>query len=87
MAKIHELKFEMLPHPPYSPDLAPSDYHLFPNLKKHLGGQRFHRNDEVIEAVNSYFEELDESYYSNGIKKLEHRYDKCITLLGDYVEK
>lgn len=41
MAKIHELKFELLPHPPYSPDLAPCDFHLFPNLKKWLGGKRF----------------------------------------------
>ena len=37
MAKFHEL----LPHPPYSPDLDPSDYFLFSNLKKWLGGNRF----------------------------------------------
>lgn len=33
MEKIHELRYELLPHAPYSPDLAPSDYYLFPNLK------------------------------------------------------
>ncbi|GBP18354.1 hypothetical protein EVAR_14747_1 [Eumeta japonica] len=37
MAKIHELRYELLPHPAYSPDLAPCDYYLFPNLKKWLG--------------------------------------------------
>jgi histone-lysine N-methyltransferase SETMAR len=31
---IQKLNFELLPHPPYSPDLAPSDYHLFCSLKK-----------------------------------------------------
>ncbi|XP_018340261.1 PREDICTED: uncharacterized protein LOC108747353 [Trachymyrmex septentrionalis] len=36
MAKLHELNFELLPHPPYSPDLAPSDYWLFADLKKML---------------------------------------------------
>ncbi|GFX07664.1 mariner Mos1 transposase [Trichonephila clavipes] len=41
MAKIHELRFELLDHPPYSPDLAPSDFFLLPHLKIALGGQRF----------------------------------------------
>ncbi|KAL7726109.1 hypothetical protein ACLKA6_010156 [Drosophila palustris] len=36
MAKLNELGFELLPHPPYSPDLAPSDYWLFADLKKML---------------------------------------------------
>lgn len=37
-AKMHELGYELLPHPPYSPDLAPCDYYLFPNMKKCLAG-------------------------------------------------
>ncbi|MCP6508625.1 hypothetical protein NL478_28070, partial [Klebsiella pneumoniae] len=43
------------PHAPYSPDLAPSDYFLFPNLKKWLSGQRFPNDEEVMSAVNGYF--------------------------------
>ena len=39
MAKFHELRYELLPHPPYPPDVAPLDYFLFPNLKKWLGGK------------------------------------------------
>ena len=39
MAKLYELGYELVPHPPYSPDLALSDYFLFPNLKKWLGGE------------------------------------------------
>lgn len=57
--KVKELRFEMVPHPPYSPDLAPSDFHLFPNLKKWLGGQRFFCDSEVRDAVNGYFEGLE----------------------------
>ena len=41
MAKIYELRFELLDLPPYSPDLAPSDFFLFPHLKIALGRQRF----------------------------------------------
>lgn len=86
-SKIKDLHFELIPHAPYSPDLAPSDYHLFPNLKKHLAGHKFSSNEEVIEAVDAYFADLDESVYKEGIGKLEHRWNKCITLRGDYVEK
>jgi [histone H3]-lysine36 N-dimethyltransferase SETMAR len=39
--KLREIHFELVDHPPYSPDLAPSDFYLFPNLKKWLAGQRF----------------------------------------------
>jgi histone-lysine N-methyltransferase SETMAR len=87
MAKIHELRYELLPHPPYSPDLAPSDFFLFPNLKKWLGGKRFTSNEELITETNAYFDDFDKSYYSDGIKKCEYRWNKCIELKGDYVEK
>jgi histone-lysine N-methyltransferase SETMAR len=86
-SKLDELRFEMLPHAPYSPDLAPSDFHLFPNLKKYLAGKRFGTNEEVICAVEGYFNDLEGSSYSSGIEALEHRWEKCITLRGDYVEK
>ena len=80
-----ELKFELLLHAPYSPDLAPLDYFLFPNLKKWLGGRRFTNNEEVESAVNGYFEEFNGSYYKQAIEAIEHRWEKCIELKGDYV--
>jgi hypothetical protein len=76
----------VVPDAPYSPDLAPSDFFLFPNLKKWLGGRRFTSNEEVIAETNGYFAELEESY-CEGIKKLEHRWTKCTDLEGDNVEK
>lgn len=85
--KLAELRFEIAPHPPYSPDLAPSDYFLFPNLKKFLAGKKFSSNSEVIAETEAYFEGLEKSYFSDGIKKLEKRLMKCIELEGDYVEK
>jgi histone-lysine N-methyltransferase SETMAR len=86
-AKLHELRYELLPHPPYSPDLAPCDYFLFPNLKKSLAGKKFRSNGEVIAATEAYFADLPKSYFLDGIKKLEYRWTKCIELKGDYVEK
>jgi len=86
-AKLMELGFQLVPHPPFSPDLAPSDYYLFPNMKKWLAGRRFYSNEEVIAETNAYFAELCQSYYSEGINKLEQRWTKCISLKGDYVAK
>ncbi|XP_012063671.1 PREDICTED: histone-lysine N-methyltransferase SETMAR-like [Atta cephalotes] len=83
MTKLHELGYELIPHPPYSPDLAPCDFFLFLNLKTWLGGKKFSSNEEVIE----YFADFETAYFSDGIKKLETRWTKCIALDGDYVEK
>ena len=85
-AKIYQLRYELLPHPSYSPDLAPSDFFLFPNFKRWLSGKRFNTNGEVIAETTAYFEGLEKSYFSEGIKKLEGRWNRCILLKGDYVE-
>ncbi|KAL7726572.1 hypothetical protein ACLKA6_010437 [Drosophila palustris] len=66
MMKLCELHYEILPNPPYSPDLAPCDYYLFPNLKKWLGGKKFQSNEQVICETNAYFEDLDQSYFMEG---------------------
>ncbi|KAM8703159.1 hypothetical protein ACLKA7_007868 [Drosophila subpalustris] len=86
MAKLHELGFELLPHPPYSPDLAPSDFFLFSDLKRMLAGKKFSADEEVIAETEAYFEAKDERYHKNGIQKLEDRYTRCIALNGNYVE-
>jgi histone-lysine N-methyltransferase SETMAR len=48
---LRAMKFEVLKHPPYSPDLAPSDIHLFGPLKGHLLGQKFADDNEVMEVL------------------------------------
>ncbi|CAK1602432.1 unnamed protein product [Parnassius mnemosyne] len=87
MSKIKELKYDLLPHPPYSPDLAPSDFHLFLKLKIFLDGQKFVTNDEVIAAVEDYFAGLERNHFMEGITALERRWNKCVEVHGYYVEK
>ena len=70
-----ELGFELLPYPPYSPYLAPSDYWLFAKLKKILRGKRFGSDEEVIAETEAYLEGLDKSFYTGGIEKLEKRWN------------
>ncbi|XP_066259451.1 histone-lysine N-methyltransferase SETMAR-like [Euwallacea similis] len=87
MAKFNQLGFEPLPRPPYSPDLAPSDYFLFSNLKKWLGGKRFANNEEVESEVDVYFEIFETSYYEQCIEAIVHCWEKRVNLKGDYIGK
>jgi histone-lysine N-methyltransferase SETMAR len=87
MEKIRDLHYELLQHPPYSPDLALSDSCLFQKLQLFLAGQHFSSNQEAIAAVEGYFADLTKNHYRDGIMALEHRWNKCFSLKGDYVEK
>ena len=60
--------FEILPQPPYSPDIAPSDFYMFPNLKSYLRGTQYGRNEGVIEAVDEFLWDKDNAFYFEGIK-------------------
>ena len=51
MNAVERNGYELIPHPTNSPDLAPSDYFLFPNLKKYIRGRHFRSNEEVVAAV------------------------------------
>ncbi|GFO25927.1 transposase [Plakobranchus ocellatus] len=79
--------WEILPHPAHSPDLAPSDFHLFGPLKRHLGGMAFEREDDLISVLTNWFDNLDVDFFRVGINSLLLRWQKCIDLHGDYVEK
>ena len=87
IAKILELRFELLDHPPYSPDLDPSDFFLFPHLKIALGEHRFSSNEEAITFVNNYFAAKNAEYYLDGLQRWGHCWEKCVELQGNYVEK
>ena len=50
-AKLEKLEAAVLPHPPYSPDLAPSDFYLFGNLKRQLKGNSFRDRDELMNKL------------------------------------
>lgn len=86
VALLDQFGWDIITHPPYSPDLAPRDYHLFPKLKEHLAGRRFSDDDEVKVAVQR-FNDMAASWYDMGIQKLPLRLQKCIDRNGDYVEK
>jgi histone-lysine N-methyltransferase SETMAR len=78
--------WEQFNHSPYSPDLAPSDFHVFLHLTTFLAGRRFHNNNnKVKEAVNTWLASQAASFYDAGIQKLVPHYDKCLNNGGNYV--
>jgi histone-lysine N-methyltransferase SETMAR len=62
-AATQQCGFQQLNHPPYSPDLVPSDYFLFRVIKKFLRGKRFLSDEEVKEAVTTWFEEQSKDFF------------------------
>ncbi|GFO33140.1 histone-lysine N-methyltransferase SETMAR [Plakobranchus ocellatus] len=84
---LQRYSWEILPHPAHSPDLAPSDFHLFGPLKRHLGGMAFETEDDLISELRNWFDNLDVDFFRVGINSLLSRWQKCIDLHGDYVEK
>jgi len=71
---VDSLELEVLPHPPYSPDLAPSDYCLFGPMKKILGGQKFASDMEVQWAVRQWLAQQPTSFFGSNIHKLVKRW-------------
>jgi len=61
-ATIQDLS-ECLPHPPYSPDLAPSDFHVFGPLKEAMGGKSFRSDEEVQQAVHEWLYCQSKDFY------------------------
>ena len=71
---LETLKFEVLSHPPYSPDLAPSNFHFFPHLK----GTHFTSDNEVKHAVMSWIKQRTPAFFIDGMHKLVLRWEKYI---------
>ena len=83
--KIRQLGWEVLPHPSYSPDMAPSDYHLFHSLEQNLRDRTFRNMDDFNSSLTAFFASKDKKIFRNGINKLEKRWikimDKYICLI------
>ena len=76
---IRDLSFECLPHPPYSPDLDPSDFHVFGPLKE--ATKRCSRRCMSGCALSQ------KTFFCRGIQALPKRWNTCMVRSGDGVEK
>ena len=76
------MTIKTIPHRPYSPDLAPCDFWLFPKLNEKLRGCRYETVEEMKEDVTKVIDTLTQEDF----QKLLERYNKCIAAGGDYLE-
>lgn len=82
---IKALKWEVLPHPPYSPDLAPSDYHLFRSMASSLKGREFADYNAVKNWLDEWTLRKQPGFFMDGLKKLPENWKKVIDNDGDYL--
>lgn len=83
---LETLKWSVLPHPPYSPDIAPSDYHLFRSMAHGLAEQRFHSYEDAKKWVDSWIASKDVSFFRRGIQMLPERWEKVVASDGQYFQ-
>lgn len=84
--KLNELNFETLPHPAYSPDLSPTDYHFFKHLDNFLTAKMFAKQATVENAFKEFVESRSPEFYQTGINKLVSRWQKCVDSSGSYFD-
>jgi len=76
----------VVPHPPCSPDLAPSDFFLFPKLKMKLKGRRFQTLEGIQAESQAVMNTLRENDFQQCFKNWQRRWDGCQASEGDYFE-
>uniref|UniRef100_A0A914LTV2 Transposase n=1 Tax=Meloidogyne incognita TaxID=6306 RepID=A0A914LTV2_MELIC len=80
------LGWELLVHPPYSPDIAPSDYHLFRSMKNHLRDVRFQNDAQLSNWVANFLDaKSTTTFYQRGIQKLPSKWQEVIDNNGHYI--
>lgn len=76
----------ILQHPPYSPDLAPCDFFLFPKIKSSLKGTHFQTVDDVKMKTAELLKGLTENDWQHCFQEWQRRMQQCIDAEGSYFE-
>lgn len=81
---LKQLNWEMLPHPPYSPDIAPSDYHLFRSMAHGLAKQQFKNYQDVKKWLDEWIASKQVNFFCDGIRKLIKNWKNVVDNDGNY---
>jgi len=83
---LEKYGWQVLPHPPYSPDMSPPALDLFPKLKKPLRGKRFRSIEEVSNEMTRVIRRINTEGVLTGIQDLPKRWTAVTKHNGDYTE-
>ena len=83
---LNELSVEVVPHPPYSPDLSSTDYHLFKHFDNFLTGETFSNQDQAKTPFVDIIESRAPNFYADGINRLLLRLQRCTDSNGAYFD-
>lgn len=86
-AFLEEKNVKLVTHPPYSPDLAPNDFFLFPLVKRQLKGKKFQTPEDARRFFEAIVSDLPQSTWSGAFDNWFHRMGRCIQASGGYFEK
>ncbi|GFO30326.1 transposase [Plakobranchus ocellatus] len=84
---LRQLELTTLLHPAYSPNLAPSEFFWFLQLKRYLKSHHYDNDEEVIAHVRRSCRGQLSEFFADGVRQLVKRWRLCVDLNGDYVEK
>ena len=79
-------KVKVLNHPPYSPNLSPCDFFLFPSLNKILSGNKYTSRCSLGSAICQCLQQIPKEYYLSAFRDWVKRLQKCVSVKGEYFE-
>ena len=82
---LASVKVEILNHPPYSPDLSPCDFFLFPRLKK-CSGNKYTSRSSLGSAIYQCLQQIPKEDYLSAFGNWVKRLQKCVSVKGEYFE-
>ena len=85
--KLLQLGWITIPHSPYSPDTAPTDYHLFRSLSNYLSEKKFDDDNDLKTALATFFDQKSPVFYERGILCLPDRWRQVIKTDGAYIDQ
>jgi len=83
--KLLKLGWIKIPHPPYSPDLAPTDYHLFHSLTNYLREKKFNDENDIKMDIDNFFNKKSQDFCERGILSLLERWQQVRDTNGAYI--
>ena len=83
--KLLSLGWITIPHPPYSPDLASADYHLYLSLSNYLREKKFNDESQIKIDLPNFFDQKTQDFYESGILSLPERWQQVIDSNGAYI--